>query len=71
VIQHTGDDYLLAFERKASAVIAAGLARRCPLCYRVTFNVEDVRRRYCPCCGGRHLPRVCEHHPQPEAAYPE
>lgn len=36
-------------------------AFRCPGCGRVTHHPEDVRYRYCPCCGNAELPKDCPH----------
>ena len=35
----------------------------CPWCMRSTHHPDDVRNRYCPCCGSADglLPKDCEH----------
>jgi hypothetical protein len=36
---------------------------RCVRCQRITYHPDDVRQRYCPCCGSADglLPKDCEH----------
>ena len=33
----------------------------CSRCQRATYNPDDVRNEYCPCCGSAQLPKGCEH----------
>lgn len=37
----------------------------CVFCQRKTYHHEDIRQRYCPCCGSADglLPKGCAHTP--------